>query len=103
MNDKIIQNLKTKIANFNPDVKVEKVGTVLDVGDGIARISGLSQVAASEMLQFEGGIMGVALNLEENTIGAIIFGDTSAIKQGQTVRSTGKILSVPVGDAWSAA
>jgi F-type H+-transporting ATPase subunit alpha len=98
MNDKIIENLKNKISNFSSDVKVEKVGTVLEVGDGIARISGLSQVAASEMLEFEGGVMGVALNLEENTIGAIIFGESSQVQQGSVVRSTGKILSVPVGE-----
>ncbi len=96
MNDKVIQQLKEKISNFGPEVKVEKVGIVLEVADGIARISGLSQVAASEMLEFEGGISGVALNLESNTIGAIIFGDATQVKQGQTVRATGKILSVPV-------
>lgn len=96
MNDKVIQQLKEKISNFGPEVKVEKVGIVLEIADGIARISGLSQVAASEMLEFEGGISGVALNLESNTIGAIIFGDATQVKQGQTVRATGKILSVPV-------
>ncbi len=99
MNDKVLEQLKKKISNFSSDVKVEKVGTVLEVGDGIVRISGLSQVAASEMLEFEGGTMGVALNLEENTIGAIVFGAKDAVKQGSTVRATGKILSVPVGDA----
>lgn len=96
MNDKVIQQLKEKISNFGPEVRVEKVGIVLEIADGIARISGLSQVAASEMLEFEGGISGVALNLESNTIGAIIFGDATQVKQGQTVRATGKILSVPV-------
>ncbi len=96
MNDKVIQQLKEKISNFGPEVKVEKVGIVLEIADGIARISGLSQVAASEMLEFEGGISGVALNLESNSIGAIIFGDATQVKQGQTVRATGKILSVPV-------
>jgi F-type H+/Na+-transporting ATPase subunit alpha len=99
MNDQLIQSLKEKISSFNPDVKVEKVGTVIDVGDGIARISGLSQVGASEMLEFEGGVSGVALNLEENTVGSIIFGEFEKVKQGETVRGTGKILSVPVGEA----
>ncbi len=99
MSDKIIEQLKQKISAYQPGVKVEKVGTVIEVGDGIARISGLSQVAASEMLEFEGGIMGVALNLEESTIGAIIFGDFSKIKEGQIVRATGKILSVGVGNS----
>ncbi|GAC1412685.1 MAG: F0F1 ATP synthase subunit alpha [Candidatus Doudnabacteria bacterium] len=97
-NEKIIQNLKDKISSFSPDVKVEKVGTVLEVGDGIARVSGLSQVGASEMLQFENGVMGVALNLEESSIGAILFGESSNVQQGSTVRATGKILSVPVGE-----
>ncbi len=96
MNDKVIQQLKEKISNFGPEVKVEKVGIVLEIADGIARVSGLSQVAASEMLEFEGGISGVVLNLENNSIGAIIFGDATKVKQGQTVRATGKILSVPV-------
>lgn len=98
MNDRIIDTLKEKIKKYSTDVKVEKVGEVLEVGDNIARVSGLSQVAASEMLEFEGGVKGLALNLEENTIGAIIFGDASNIKQGQTVRATGRILSIPVGE-----
>lgn len=99
MSDRIIETLKEKISAFQPDVKVEKVGTVLEISDGIARISGLSQVAASEMLEFEGGVQGVALNLEQSTIGAIIFGEFQKVKQGQIVRATGKILSVPVGEA----
>jgi len=99
MNDQLIQNLKEKIKDFNAEVKVEKVGTVIEVGDGIARISGLSEVAASEMLEFEGGVFGVALNLEESTVGAIIFGDFQKVSQGQVVRATGRILSVPVGEA----
>jgi len=97
MNDQLIQNLKEKIKDFNAEVKVEKVGTVIEVGDGIARISGLSEVAASEMLEFEGGVSGVALNLERDMVGAIIFGDFQKIQPGQVVRSTGRILSVPVG------
>jgi F-type H+-transporting ATPase subunit alpha len=97
-NEKIIQNLKDKISSFSTDVKVEKVGTVLEIGDGIARVSGLSQVAASEMLEFEGGIMGVALNLEEDSVGVIIFGESRNVQQGSVVRATGKILSVPVGE-----
>jgi F-type H+/Na+-transporting ATPase subunit alpha len=99
MNEQVIQNLKEKILSFNPHAKVEKVGTVLEIGDGIAKISGLSDVAYSEMLEFEDGVMGVALNLEENSIGAIIFGEFQKVQPGQIVRATGKILSVPVGDA----
>jgi F-type H+-transporting ATPase subunit alpha len=96
--DAIIEQLKQQIAGFAPDAKVEKVGTVLEVGDGIARISGLRQVASMEMLEFSDGLFGVALNLEEHTIGAIVLGDYKKIKQGDTVRGTGRILSVPVGD-----
>lgn len=97
MRDDIVQKLKERILSFEPSAKAEKVGTVLEVGDGIARISGLSQAAASEMLEFENGIMGVALNLEEGSIGAVIFGEHQKVKPGQLVRSSGKILSVPVG------
>jgi F-type H+-transporting ATPase subunit alpha len=94
----IVEQLKDKIAKFQPDVKVEKVGTVLEVGDGVARVSGLTEVGSMEMLDF-GGVTGVALNLEENLVGAVILGDYTKIKVGDTVRTTGKILSVPVGEA----
>lgn len=95
----IVEQLKNKIASFEPDVKVEKVGTVLEVADGVARVSGLTQVASMEMLDFGHGEIGVALNLEENLIGAVLLGDWSKISVGDTVRGTGKILSVPVGEA----
>ncbi len=99
MANNIVEQLKNQITKFDPGVSVEQVGTVLEVGDGIARISGLTQVASMEMLDFGDGVTGVALNLEENTVGAIILGDFQKVKQGGTVRATGKILSVPVGDA----
>src|SRR6185369_6275679 len=98
MSQNLVSQLKEKILQFQPDVKVEKVGTVLEVGDGVARVSGLTQAASMEMLDFGNGLMGVALNLEENMIGSIILGDYHTIKVGDTVRATGKILSVPVGD-----
>ena len=107
-NANLIRQLKEKILKFQPDVKVEKVGTVLEVGDGVARISGLTRAASMEMLDFSAGggsasgggnqIFGVALNLEENMIGSVILGDYTKIKAGDMVRSTGKILSVPVGE-----
>jgi F-type H+/Na+-transporting ATPase subunit alpha len=97
--DPIIKQLKDQIAKFAPGVTVEKVGTVLEVGDGIARVAGLSQAASMEMLDFGENTFGVALNLEENTIGAVILGSYEHIKEGDTVRATGRILSVPVGDA----
>jgi F-type H+/Na+-transporting ATPase subunit alpha len=95
----IIEKLKEQIAGFVPTVSVEKVGTVLEVGDGIARISGLNEVKSMEMLDFGHDIFGVALNLEEHSVGAIILGEFHKISQGDTVRSTGRILSVPVGEA----
>ncbi|MDZ4243957.1 MAG: F0F1 ATP synthase subunit alpha [Candidatus Doudnabacteria bacterium] len=107
-NANLIQQLKDKILKFQPDVKIEKVGTVLEVGDGIARISGLTQAASMEMLDFSAGsgsasgggkqTFGVALNLEENLIGCVILGDYTNIRAGDMVRSTGRILSVPVGE-----
>src|SRR5690242_19358687 len=97
--EKIIDQLKNKLTSYNADPKVDQVGTVLEVGDGVARISGLRQVASMEMLDFGQGITGVALNLEERTVGAIILSDYQKVKQGDIVKATGKILSVPVGEA----
>lgn len=98
MKDNIIAALKSRIENFETTTKAETVGTVLHVGDGIAKIAGLSNALASEMLEFEGGVFGVALNLEQDSVGAVLLGEYSHIKQGDIVKSTGKILSVPVGD-----
>lgn len=94
----IIDQLKKQIEGFENKSQIEKVGTVLEVGDGVAKISGLSEVMASEMLEFSNGIYGVALNLEEGQIGAMILGEFSGIKEGDQVKSTGKILSIPVGE-----
>jgi F-type H+-transporting ATPase subunit alpha len=99
MNNTILENLKSRIAGFNPAATVEKVGTVLEVSDGIARISGLKQAGALEMLEFEGGVQGFVMNLDETTVGAVIMGHYEIVKPGQIVRSTGRILSVPVGEA----
>ncbi len=95
---KVIEQLKNKLTSFATDPKVDQVGTVLEVGDGIARISGLRKVASMEMLDFGNNISGVALNLEERTVGGVILGDYQHVKQGDTVKATGKILSVPVGE-----
>ncbi len=94
----IIEELKKNINAFEKQVAVEEVGAVLEVGDGIARLSGLEKCQASEMLEFPGNTFGVALNLEEETVGAVILGDYSHIKEGDVVKRTGRILSVPVGD-----
>ncbi len=99
MKSTIVENLKREIENFNASVQVEKVGSVLEVFDGIAKVSGLSDVKSSEMVTFQNGEVGVALNLEEDAVGVIILGDFSKIKEGDEVKSTGKILEVPVSDA----
>lgn len=95
----VIETIKKQIADFKSEAKTEHVGQVIEVGDGIARMTGLSEVMASEMIEFPGGIFGVVLNLEEGMVGAMILGDYSHIKEGDIVKSTGRVLSVPVGDA----
>ncbi len=95
----IVELLQQQIKDYKAEVQTQKVGTVVEVGDGIAKISGLSEAMASEMLDFGNDIFGVALNLDEDFVGAIILGDYSHIKEGDTVKSTGRILQVPVGQA----
>lgn len=94
--DYIIEQLKKQITDIEVGTHTEKVGTVLEVGDGVVRMDGLSDVMASEMLTFSNGAIGVALNLEEDQVGAMVLGDYKGIKEGEEVRSTGKILSIPV-------
>ncbi len=89
--------LKEQIANFGTEAEVSEVGQVLSVGDGIARVYGLDQVQAGEMVEFPGGIKGMALNLESDNVGVVIFGNDSAITEGDTVKRTGEIVDVPVG------
>jgi len=89
--------LKEQIANFGTEAEVAEVGQVLSVGDGIARVYGLDKVQAGEMVEFDGGIRGMALNLESDNVGVVIFGDDRAIKEGDTVKRTGAIVEVPVG------
>ncbi|KKT21580.1 MAG: ATP synthase subunit alpha, partial [Parcubacteria group bacterium GW2011_GWE1_43_8] len=95
--DAILKTLEAELKGFTAKVSEDKVGTVIEVGDGIARIAGLKDCMASEMLEFGKGVKGVALNLEETQVGAMILGDYLEIKEGDVVKSTGKILSVPVG------
>src|SRR3989338_691517 len=94
----LVKTLEERIASYRKEVKHEHVGTVVKIGDGIAKISGLSRIGSSEMIDFGQGVMGVAFNLEEDSVGAIILGDFTKIKEGDTVKATGKILSVPVGE-----
>src|SRR5579864_1398216 len=90
--------ISRRLADFNPVVEASQMGRIVEVGDGIARISGLPQASVNELLEFEGGVLGLALNLDEETIGSVILGDAQHIEEGQGVRSTGRILSIPVGD-----
>ena len=90
--------IKRQIEEFGGELTVVDVGVVVEVGDGIARVHGLSGVAYSELVEFEGGTMGMALNLEEDNVGVVIMGDPLAVKEGNEVRSTGRIVEVPVGE-----
>src|SRR5690606_7638745 len=89
--------LKDQIENFGNEADVAEVGQVLSVGDGVARIYGLDNVQAGEMVEFPGGIKGMALNLEVDNVGVVIFGEDRAIKEGDIVKRTGEIVDVPVG------
>src|ERR671913_771908 len=91
--------LKQEISGFEQQLSVSEVGTVIEVGDGIARIYGLRSAMAGELLEFENGTMGQVFNLEEDSIGAVVFGEYLEIKEGDTVKATGRLLEVPVGDA----
>ena len=97
--DFVVETLKKQIADFDEHMSVEETGRVVEVGDGIAKIAGLSEVMSAEMLDFGEGVFGVALNLEEELVGAMILGDCLKVKEGTIVKSTGKILQVPVGEA----
>ena len=94
----IVEQLKKQISEFEKAVEVEEVGAVIEVGDGIAKLSGLTRCQSNEMLEFPNNTFGVALNLEEETIGAVLLGEYAHIKEGDTVKRTGRILSVPVGE-----
>jgi F-type H+/Na+-transporting ATPase subunit alpha len=93
----ISQILRQRIEGFEGQVNRSEEGTVVSVGDGIAKVYGLDQVMYGEMIEFAGGVMGIALNLEEDAVGAVLMGDTTAVAEGSTVRRTGRIMSVPVG------
>jgi F-type H+-transporting ATPase subunit alpha len=88
------------VSSFTSDTAREEVGTVVDTGDGIAHVEGLPSVMTQELLEFPGGVLGVALNLDEHSVGAVILGNYETIAEGQQVKRTGEVLSVPVGDAF---
>src|SRR3954452_4393318 len=98
--DEIRSAIENYVSSYAPDVSREEVGTVIDAGDGIAHIEGLPSAMANELLEFPGGVLGVALNLDARSIGAAILGDFESIEEGQQVKRTGQVLSVPVGDGY---
>ncbi len=95
----ITQLIRERILNYDATVEVAEVGTVISLGDGIARVHGLDSVMAGELIEFEGGISGIAMNLEEDQVGAVVMGDFTELKEGDQVRRSGRIISIPVGDA----
>lgn len=97
--EEISELIRKQITDFEKKVDVSEIGTVLSVGDGIARVYGLENAMASELLEFPNGVFGMALNLEEDVVGAVLFGEDTLIKEGDIVKRTGRIMEVPVGDA----
>jgi F-type H+-transporting ATPase subunit alpha len=97
--DEVSAILRRQLAGFEKEVDIYDVGTVLQVGDGVARVYGLTKALMSELVEFPHGIFGMVLNLEEDNVGCILFGESSEIKEGDTVKRTGKVASIPVGDA----
>jgi F-type H+-transporting ATPase subunit alpha len=98
--DEIRSAIQNYVSDYTPDVSREEVGVVTESGDGIARVEGLPSVMTNELLEFEGGVRGLALNLDVREVGVVILGDFAGIEEGQTVRRTGEVLSVPVGDGF---
>ena len=96
--DEISNIIRQQIEQYNQEVQISNVGTVLQVGDGIARIYGLEKVMAGELLSFEDGTVGIAFNLESDNVGAVLMGDGLSLKEGASVKATGKISQVPVGE-----
>src|SRR5437762_12522910 len=98
--DEIRGALERYVSSYTPEISREEVGVVADAGDGIAHVEGLPSAMANELLEFEDGTLGIALNLDTREIGVVVLGDFDKIEEGQTVRRTGEILSVPVGDGF---
>ena len=97
--DEISAILRKQLSGFETEVDIYDVGTVLYVGDGVARVYGLSKCEAGELIEFPNGVFGIALNLEEDNVGCILFGESSLVKEGDLVKRTGRIASMPVGEA----
>src|SRR6202000_1306123 len=97
--NEITELLKSSIENYEQRVQVDEVGTIVTLGDGIARVHGLDKVMAGELIDFPHGGAGLAMKLDEDQVGAVLLGDCTELKEGEQVKRTGKIMSVPVGDA----
>src|SRR5246500_2908531 len=97
--DEITELLRQQIENYEQRIQVDEVGTVISLGDGIARIHGLEKVMAGELIEFPHGVSGIAMNLEEDQVGAVLLGDYTHIREGDEVRRTSRIMSIPVGEA----
>src|SRR6201993_2183297 len=97
--DEITKLIRDQIENYQTKVAVDEVGTVISLGDGIARVYGLDKVMAGELLDFGHGVAGIAMNLEEDQVGAVLLGEYTEVSEGGEVKRTGQIMSVPVGDA----
>src|SRR2546423_3209623 len=97
--DEITQLIREQIENYESRIAVDEVGTVISIGDGIARVYGLDKVMAGELLAFPHNVSGIAMNLEEDQVGVVLLGEYTEIKEGDEVKRTGQIISVPVGDA----
>ncbi len=95
----ILEDIEQTLTQFHPDAHCEETGKVMEIGDGVARIEGLRKVRLNEMIDFGDGIMGLALNLEENSVGAVVLSDAETVREGQTVRATGRLLEIPCGRA----
>ena len=96
--DEVSSIIKEQLAGVKTDAQLEEVGTVLQVGDGIARIYGLTQVKSGELIEFDNGVQGIVLNLEEDNVGAVLLGSSTEIKEGDTVKRTNRIASLKVGE-----
>src|SRR6201984_2900248 len=95
--DEITKLIREQIENYESSISVDETGTVIPLGDGIARVYGLDKVMAGELLQFPHGLSGLAMNLEEEQVGVVLLGDYTEIREGDEVKRTGRIMSVPVG------
>ena len=96
--NEITQLLREQIENYDSAVQVDEVGTIISLGDGIARVHGLEKAMAGELLEFPHGVAGLTMNLDEDQVGAVLLGDYTELREGQQVKRTGKIMSVPVGE-----